>query len=409
AYVFNYGDDEGYAIVSADKRIDAPILAYCAGGSFSEENLKRDNPAMYYELLDVKNYAVECIARYEERVDSVTDVVLAKMMAGEDPSTRATNYPCPQLRIDEVEPPEGYLPNNFYNFTQTISEEYSITEQVEPLLPVEWHQRYPFNSNVRFKNGSTDAPAGCAPIAIAQLMAYWQYPSYVGILPMNWTLLRNYTARPNAYANVANKDSIPKADPPYSHIDFKSNIAILIEEIGEQVGTVYGDTDPDKGLFGSSTGNEGVFNYLEEIGFDIGNGLQSYSVNAVVNSLINLRPVLVRGDKYVLDDNYGGYYVGHMWLIDGYLERRKLTTLLITSFDCNIGEITRQWQTSTSTYTTYLHHNSGEEGGAINGANAYIVANSFDLLNSNRFTSSTRMDLNFNFQYNKYICTNIHP
>ena len=47
------------------------------------------------------------------------------------------------------------------------------TKKVGPLLTTEWHQDYPFNRYTPIK-GKKHAPAGCVPIAIAQVVNYHQ-------------------------------------------------------------------------------------------------------------------------------------------------------------------------------------------------------------------------------------------
>ena len=46
-------------------------------------------------------------------------------------------------------------------------------EKVGPLLTTAWHQDAPFNNHTPIINGE-HAPAGCVPIAIAQVVNYHQ-------------------------------------------------------------------------------------------------------------------------------------------------------------------------------------------------------------------------------------------
>ena len=124
-YVFNYPNDGGFIIVSADTRTTNPVLAYSTQGSFHEDSIP-DNAAF---LLSTYSQQIQSLRKYDHKGQAVLD----------SPQT----------------------PNVV----------------VEPLIKTRWKQNDPINgmcpiSPVDGKRCVT----GCTPLAIAQIMNYWQWP-----------------------------------------------------------------------------------------------------------------------------------------------------------------------------------------------------------------------------------------
>ena len=76
AYVLDFSDSAGFAIVAADTRIDSPVLLFVDKGSF---NRQTDNPGMilFYKMLD--SYLVNSIAESELHKDSLLNSALNKL------------------------------------------------------------------------------------------------------------------------------------------------------------------------------------------------------------------------------------------------------------------------------------------------------------------------------------------
>ena len=121
-YIFNaVAADKGYVIVAADDRLPA-VLGYSDSGSFDAD----DVPPALQEWLDGYAAQVEAIA------------------AGASPEVRT-----------------------------------ATRAAIEPMLPVRWGQGMPYSVLLPHISGSSNAHAyvGCVAVAMAQVMAYWQYPS----------------------------------------------------------------------------------------------------------------------------------------------------------------------------------------------------------------------------------------
>ena len=121
-YVFNAPQaGRGYVIVAGDDRVPA-VLGYSDTGTFDPA----DVPPVMQEWLDSYAAQLEAIA------------------AGAAPELRR-----------------------------------AARAPIDPMLPVRWGQGLPYNVQLPHVNGSDNAHAyvGCVAVAMAQVMAYWQYPA----------------------------------------------------------------------------------------------------------------------------------------------------------------------------------------------------------------------------------------
>lgn len=130
-YVFDNGNGNGFTIVSGDKRMP-DIVGYADRGSYFEDNVP-DNLANYLKL-------------YEQTVEAV-----------KKGDTYATRNIAEAKYLRE----SGKIAN----------------VAVSPLLDgIKWNQTEPFNNFCPIYDGVKNALTGCAATAMAQVMAYWQYP-----------------------------------------------------------------------------------------------------------------------------------------------------------------------------------------------------------------------------------------
>ena len=123
AYILNFNDSLGFAIVSADTRIDNPLLAFTDNGSLIDST---DNPGIAIFLERLEDYMLNSIIEAEEQKDSLLDGIMGKI--GDEAETKAANDM--GLAIFVTETP------------------WSKLSQVTPLVPVEWGQGSPFSDNV---------------------------------------------------------------------------------------------------------------------------------------------------------------------------------------------------------------------------------------------------------------------
>lgn len=140
-YVFNFENEEGYALVSGDKRTPS-VLAITETGALTQ-NTKVDNPGLIVFLANMEELYYQYIKSHEDNV----------------PATRATWI------------------------------EYSLWGQslydTKGLSFNDWGQWSPYNDFVPKINSSVP-PAGCTATATAILMAFHKHPSYSNGYYYNW-------------------------------------------------------------------------------------------------------------------------------------------------------------------------------------------------------------------------------
>ena len=283
AYVFNFGQEEGYAILSADKRTDK-IFAIVPQGyiDFQEdvdESILSTGVIEFYANLEAAyDRQVEYAVRMQ---DSLISSALTKLESMTDSiGTKALVIP----REEEV-----------LNTEILYGPTYYVTE-VAPLIKVRWGQSNPYDLYTPIITG-THAPTGCAATAVAQLMSYWRYPT-----SYNWDIMMP----PSGNESLATFQTI-------SH---------LMTDVGAGLNVQYGKKQ-------SSAFFADIPGYLSGLGYNPGTYI-AYKSSEVIQSLTNRRPVLIAGHS-LKKDVYKNYLVfwekyshtyyegGHAWLIDGYM------------------------------------------------------------------------------------------
>jgi hypothetical protein len=379
AYVFNFADSAGFALIAGDTRIDAPILAYSGSGTLGSEV---DNPGVAVFLEGIEEYVEQSIIETERIRDSLMNDIEEKLSDVEVNTlgTKASTY---RFAVE-------------YGTWQTV-------DHVYPLLPVEWRQGAPFNQAIG-KACSDDgtnggrAPAGCVAIATAQLIAYWQHPYKIDGRVLNYALLRTFTCRRNSYDNTSLKNDVQRIPTTERSRLFNSEVAYLVERIGKHVCMDYE-------CGGSEATTSDAVEYLRELGYKYGvSGYfnehwelgQDYSYSTVINSLNKGQPVLTSGKSY--KTTYLGfintYSGGHAWVVDGYLTQKQMATIYLErvatgSVISRVGLVSGYVNE-----VNYLHNNWGW-GGIDNG---YYVAGSFDS-NASEVNSNTKAGNKNNYQY----------
>ncbi len=259
-YVFNTPDEQGFAIVAADLRVPNQVLAYSDHGSFDTET---DNPGMALFLEMAKDYVAERIATAEAQEDSLTESICQKL--GIKTKNNTENGLRTKNKIEYIRCTTAGLPT------------YHIDNRghLDPLLKTHWDQCLPYNYYCRGE------AAGCAPIAVAQIMAYWKFPKTLNNVTLNWNLI----------SNDISDDQIAK----------------LIGLVNEGMHTHEG-----------STKIPNILNFLRKTHYSDQSKTKEYNYANVVNTLDLGRPVLMIG---ATDDLKSA----HAWVADGYVIRLVTT------------------------------------------------------------------------------------
>lgn len=175
----------------------------------------------------------------------------------------------------------------------------SERRQVGPLFSTEWGQNSPYNDLCDGK------PAGCAAVAVAQLMKYYQYPQSFN--------LNGY------YFNWSNILDTPSAN---------SDHAALIRLVGIALNTHYSSS-------GSWVTPGSLKEGLEILGYNVTDSDHNYE--KVESELFQNKPVIMLGS----DDNIPLpsplNYIGksHYWVCEGALRRITNRLLFFTEWQPN--------------------------------------------------------------------------
>lgn len=332
-YVVNFSNDEGYAVLGADSRLDT-ILIVGDNGSFDPSILESPKA----EDLDLGNGG---------RRDSIPDGYFdpTTELGGLDPGIgggridRNPDDPTPGQE-QETEPTldslycaeydEYYIGSSgsdedlvvgmLHDYTQRqiiwdIDKEeidgaaYTPPIHIAPLLKTTWHQHTPYNSKFHFAPPSDkdragkQRPAGCTTIAAAQILVCRKdldLKAKFGITDTTWENMENFIINPQDY-----KAGIFSGNSLYNHT--RSGIASLIKQIADGIGVKYNYN----GSGGTFALPSKVKKYLKRLGYDVDKytGFKKKTQDKIVSSLSKGHPVFIGA----LESNCHG----HAWVIDG--------------------------------------------------------------------------------------------
>lgn len=349
AYVCNFADSAGFAVICADDRVGCPVLACVESGTLGDSV---DNLGLAIFLERAQEYMEESILCFEEEKDSLMEVA--------------------ERKLTTMNPESHTSLRNAYTGSYKLLKG---TEGVAPLLYTTWAQSgSPYNDLMKTckSKESGHAPAGCWAVAIGQLMGYYQYPKRLSgngmTLDVDWEILTNFR----------NAEFLMGAD--------RLKISQLLALIGKNVGMDY-DCD------GSGAKSKNVMSYLKSIGF-ASCATSDYSFEKVKCQVDLKRPVLMSGDKKKF---LFVKYNGHAWVVDAY------TASVVEYYNYRLNMETGT-STNTLIRTAYLNpllHINWGWNGVFNG---YFAAGCFDVQKAVQYDTKKSTETN-NYQYDLKIHT----
>ncbi|MBR5373888.1 MAG: C10 family peptidase [Paludibacteraceae bacterium] len=336
AYVCNFADSAGFAIICADDRVGCPILACVEKGTLGEDT---DNPGLAIFLDNAQVFMQNSILKFEAERDSLLEVARHRME--EDVCEETT------LR--------KRMSGGYYYLRENV--------KVDPMLLTEWAQSgNPYNNLMKecLDDPSEHAPAGCWAVAIGQLMAYYKYPTsfmrrtsrgYEGVCP-DW----------NEITKEKNASKLEKQ----LHRD---QVSKVLCEIGLRIGMNW-----QCGSSGAS--DENAVNYMKSAGYS-NCVVSDYNYARIRIYLNNRKPVIMGG----YSRRSGGFWSysysgGHTWVADGY--KAVVADYYTYVVDTSTGYYSESYVKSVLR-NSYLHINWGW-GGSNNG---YFAEGCFDTREGN--------------------------
>lgn len=266
-HVFNFENDEGFAIISGDTRT-VPVLAFAESGNLNE-GVEIDNPGL-----------VMFLANLETKLEG----------------------------LSPIDTPQPWIPNNPPSPPYTSYSPWVNNQVFGNIIAAEWGQHAPYNNYCPVISGE-NALAGCVPIAIAQIMYHYGYPDSFGPYILHWDRIKKHT-------------NIHTGNDSLAHND----IARLVQQIGDYLNTSYGTDGSGTStkyvaymldILGYSCGGY-LYNYnFNNVKESVIDGrpvfVEGYAIKTITNYYIF-------GLKIGQSESYSR---GHAWVIDAVLERKR--------------------------------------------------------------------------------------
>lgn len=328
-------DRKDFAIVCGDERIPK-VLFYVSDYDLSN----RDNIELQYLIELAKRSAFSDIELVEtiriEKRDSTLNKVSKELNIPKEQITES-------IIKERIVTTDDILTKTYNPIGgEPIQKLTRIVSVVGPLSRISWHQAHPYNTQMPTGllwdghspyTGHYDV--GCANIGVATLFSILR-PSMVGVtaggrqILIDWDYITSEERLFIDYVNPAN-----------------SSPARMVEMVGCLLRQIYNETkskpvkaikeghDADLNpmdvevIVETSTMALDMVDYLKTM--TIYSGSTKFNSNQAMQSLQELKPVLLYGNGHFIDDNrnliqdeeYKDWQPGHAWLIDGYCMTKK--------------------------------------------------------------------------------------
>lgn len=268
-YFVNFADNQGFAIVAADKRT-SPILALIDKGNYSTHDLKREK------------------------------------------NTGFLNFLNQVLTIENENAKHPYTPEVKTRSFQYLG--WKISEFFPSLLKVNWGQDSPYNIFC-----PSHAPTGCTVTAVAQICSYYKVPK-----ELSWDSYGTWVHWTYDWDRIISdcKENSGQIifDEQYNrkYVLTAGEVASLMNYLGIAFKAKYRHNE-------TGVDSETPIKWLRKSGWVNATKLEDYKEQRIFSAIKNKFIVYARGnDKktktWIFFNKYEG---GHAWVIDGYIRGEK--------------------------------------------------------------------------------------
>lgn len=326
-YFVNYAKDQGWVVLSGDKRTEA-ILASSTTGNLNKDAL--GGSAVWFDDLAGKIYGIK---RSNTKAPQSNDYTMwckiDTLILGLRPESGK-----PRL----LGPDEPNVPNedDYENILVDVEIRVLVDKKVGPLIQTKWGQSSPWNECTPFWRDSWKrCPPGCVAVAGAQMLYYFHYLknkprnfySSGGCEGVVWNKTNRsyrfsfYEPREDVWDKMDRWASEPTDIPALAEGTYLASL--LMGFVGSQV-------DMDYGIEGSGADFSKLVKLYRDLG--IRSSLTDYKEELVRASLDQQLPVNVSAAaakktvKIFSIPIWWTYDAGHAWIIDGYKDKRILHT-----------------------------------------------------------------------------------
>lgn len=306
-YVVNFEDDAGYAVLAADSRLPVDIYAVTEKGRADRNDLSSSdcNGETFNPLAIIHASAASII--------NVSDSLI------KDPDADDPKRPHPYDTLRDIWAGEWVI-TRWGPWTTSIN--------YPAMLMTQWGQGSPY------KDMTGAQYAGCGVTAVAQMMAYNQYPPLLDGISLPYYILRKmqHISINSAYAD---------------------DVAVLFKHI------FIGCKAKSYGEDGTLVWPKNIVTYLENLGYknvDIYKNPSKFNTSLVYNSIVKGYPAIITAVNSDTDlgDIITGNGDAHTWVIDGYVKQARHGE--------KVGEKTGQSYGGTGESREFVHCNWGWNG-----------------------------------------------
>lgn len=263
-YVFNTIDSTGWIILANEQQYESNVIGYSESGYFDV------NGEMPPALLDLLEQHIHTIDSLREYPTYATVQQHSTALSSQQQTTQMLS---------------GYRWNQSYN--NDPSGTYDCSKVYNKSCPARWANK---------DKTCGKYWAGCGPVAMAQLMRYWKWPSSAKVSDTTYTY--NWNAMPLSVTNST----------PVAQVD---NIATLLRNCGKASSTAYTGSGSSSVIGSINLAMQDEFQYHTE-------RVHEYSgtnmIPILVADLDAKRPVICQA--WNNDDELSA----HTFLIDGYVK-----------------------------------------------------------------------------------------
>lgn len=270
-YFVNFADNQGFAIVAADKRT-SPILALIDKGNYKAEDFRKEGNLEFLSFLDrAVNQEIEH-------------------------TTRA-----PRQAIGD------------FNYKG-----WEIFDFLPPLLKVKWGQRHPYNIFCPGYKDMKHAHTGCTVTAIAQICSYYKYP-----YRLSWNSYGTWVTWSYDWERIlqdcSSNDGKIYFDENYyrKYVLTAGEVASLMNYLGIAFHAKYEKS--------TSVSGDTPIEWIRDNGWFNVSKPKKYDEQTVIRALTNSHVIYTTGfdtkrKTWLFFNKYEG---GHAWVIDGYIRAMK--------------------------------------------------------------------------------------
>ncbi len=344
-YIFNFNDNQGFAIIPANRSSDE-IIAVIDSGFYNPE-IPTNNPA------------------FEKYMQMARAYVAYQDMKSTEAKAK-----------EKEELPRSLMLRPVYD---TV-----IYHNIAPKLSVYWGQEG------RMGQFCSNNYSGCMNTAAAQVMSYYRYPI---------SLELTYDERDTDYTTLNWLDMYPNTDVDYNRNSSDIQIGRLARQLGELAGSTYNSVG------GTTTDMDNIHDALEYLGYNVSdinyyihtnnNGTKNWDVGyPLAYSLANDKLIFMGG-------NSGSSNNAHGWVVDGCYYVKAFHRMM-GSYD---GINWFVYQELGTNRTCYNHINWGYDGDCNGYFNFDVFNLSMGLTYDMNDPNTEYYDDSYNFYNNMYYFT----